>query len=137
MIRIKICGFTRRQDLKEALALGIDFVGFNFWPSSPRYLSPGQAKTLITGLRLTARTVGVFVDADLSLIKDAAVNLRLDGIQLHGKEGPETVAKLKEMFPQTMIIKAIRVGQPHDLENIYRYPADFFLLDSFSPVMAG
>ena len=64
MVKIKICGFTRRQDIEDAVELGINIVGINFFSPSPRFVSPEQAKKLIEGLPSDVLKVGVFVNPD-------------------------------------------------------------------------
>lgn len=93
-MRVKVCGITRLEDAQAALKAGADFLGFNFYPSSPRYLAPGRAAEIIAALPVAARTVGVFVNADLATVQSIAALCRLDYIQLHGDEPPEFVQAL-------------------------------------------
>jgi len=137
MTRIKICGFTRKEDIEEALKLGIDYLGFNFYPGSPRYLTPVQAKEMMADFSLGKCSIGIFVNQDPAEIIKLAFNLSLFGVQLHGEESPETIDFLKAKLPQLVVIKAIRVEGKTSFHLLRDYPADFFLLDSFQPFSFG
>jgi phosphoribosylanthranilate isomerase len=88
MVRVKICGITNSQDAAMAVKLGVDALGFIFAPS-PRRVTPGQARDFIRGIPPFVKTVGVFVDEDLTTIRDIMRFCGLDMIQLHGNEPPE------------------------------------------------
>lgn len=93
-MRVKVCGITRLEDARAALEAGADFLGFNFYPPSPRYLAPERAAQIIAALPAAARTVGIFVNAGLATVQNIAALCRLDYIQLHGDEPPEFVQAL-------------------------------------------
>src|ERR1051325_3724650 len=96
MTRIKVCGVTLPDDAARVAAAGADFIGFNFWPKSKRYVTPERAPLLSAVARGSgaAKRVGVFVDADLDEIVDIAKRVDLDVIQLHGDESPDDVKKI-------------------------------------------
>ncbi|MCM8768522.1 MAG: phosphoribosylanthranilate isomerase [Candidatus Omnitrophica bacterium] len=137
MTRIKFCGIRRRQDLKEAIALGIDYVGLNFYPESSRYLLPDEALRITQGLPTEGLLIGVFVNAPVDQIVKLVESLRLAGVQLHGQESGDLAKEIKRRLPQTMVIKAIRVSRTEDFIQAEGYPADFFLLDSFLSSLPG
>ena len=93
MVRIKICGVTTPAAIDAAIAARADYVGFNFHPPSPRFLSPSDAAALAKRVQGRAVTVGVFVDADDATIAEAVASGRLDAIQLHGSETPARAAQ--------------------------------------------
>ena len=62
--RVKICGVTRLEDAELAIALGADFLGFNFYPASPRYLELEAAREIARAVGDRARLVGVTVNAE-------------------------------------------------------------------------
>ena len=72
------------ENIREVEALGIDLMGFIFWPKSRRYVSERPDY-----LPRQAKRVGVFVDEDTETIKKMADDYALDFIQLHGHESPE------------------------------------------------
>ena len=87
MTAIKICGVTR-ADQAAAIAPLVDFVGFNLWPTSKRFVTIEQASALAKAARGAgpAKLVGVFVDAGRAEIEAAVATVGFDVIQLHGSE---------------------------------------------------
>ncbi|MBO4611864.1 MAG: phosphoribosylanthranilate isomerase, partial [Bacteroidaceae bacterium] len=81
---IKVCGMREAENIREVEALGIDMMGFIFWPKSSRYVSERPAY-----LPTQCKRVGVFVNEDAETIKRIAEDYDLDYIQLHGSESPE------------------------------------------------
>jgi phosphoribosylanthranilate isomerase len=130
---VKICGVTTPEALVATLSAGADAVGFNFYPPSPRALSLEAARGL-AGRAPHLLKVGVFVDADDSLL-DAAVSVAgLGAIQLQGAEGPERVSALKARF-RLPVWKAVGVRSAPDVAAASRQfrVADLLLLDAKPP----
>lgn len=95
MTVIKICGITALEDALLAAELGADLLGFNFYPPSPRYVTPEAARSLTDALRAELgeacpALVGVFVNAPDAVAIAAAAGL--DAAQLHGDEAPDVLA---------------------------------------------
>ena len=84
---VKVCGITCEQDARVAVAAGANALGFNFWPGSPRYLTPAIARGFVPQLQ-GALKVGVFVDSSAQEIGELARLLHLDVVQLHGSAEP-------------------------------------------------
>jgi tryptophan synthase beta chain len=127
-VKIKICGVTNAEDYKDAVTLGADFIGFIFYPQSPRYITKQQAAEIISNLPPgNHKKIGVFVNEDIETIKDFYHSLNLDIVQLHGDEPPEFIDRLN--LP---CWKAIRVENENSLEIMKNYNCDTFLLDTFS-----
>jgi phosphoribosylanthranilate isomerase len=109
--RIKICGITTTDDAIYAAQQGVDFIGFIFFPPSPRYISPEQASFIVRVVRSDLsvhlpKFVGVFVNTQLDDIKSIRDQVGLDLIQLHGDEPLQTIQDLlpgayKALRPQT------------------------------------
>ncbi|HNS32030.1 MAG TPA: phosphoribosylanthranilate isomerase [bacterium] len=138
MVKIKICGFTRRQDIEDAAGLGIKIIGINFFPPSPRHVKVREAKKLLDGLPDDVLKVGVFVNPDEKFLFETSKILKLDGIQLHGNEPPWLVKKVREKFaPEKFVIKAVRVRDKKSLEKMRIYKPDYFLLDSYEEALFG
>lgn len=133
MSRIKICGITRLQDAQLAASLGAWAVGFIFVEKSQRYIQPELAFEISSNLPETTLKTGVFVNATISEVISHAQSAKLNMIQLHGEESPQSCKQLKQEL-NLPIIKAIRVQSPQDLAiiNEYKNYIDFILLDSFS-----
>lgn len=97
-MRIKICGITSYEDAHTACDAGADMLGFNFYPGSPRYISPQAAGRVIERLRAAGAPVamvGVFVDERAEAIRRVAEACSLDLVQLSGDEPPAVVEALK------------------------------------------
>jgi len=125
-VKVKICGVVALEEAEAAVESGADALGFNFWPKSPRYISPKAASRIIGKLSPVVSTVGVFVNEEVSNITRIASELGLTAVQLHGDESPEFCERLGPIKK----IKAIRVGQDFDLSVIERFPVNMILLDS-------
>ena len=98
MARIKICGVRDRAAIDAAAAGRADYVGFVFFAKSPRNLSLDEAGGLAGGVPPGIRRIGLFVNADDEAIGAAVRAARLDGVQLHGDEGPDRAAAVKARF---------------------------------------
>ena len=131
---IKVCGMRDAENIRAVEALGVDWMGFIFWPRSSRYV--GEKPDYLPGNCLRA---GVFVDASEQDILDAVKDFRLDILQLHGHETPEEVAALKTRHPALRIIKSLAVASPADLEQASAYEdvCDAFLFDAKGKLPGG
>ena len=137
---IKICGITRTEDAEGASRLGVDLLGFVFWPRSKRCVAPGTAETLAARAKALSpvRTVGVFVDEEAAGVATVAAVCGLDFAQLHGSETPEYVCGLKQRLGMaTRIIKALKAGAGEDWSAYVDAGVDLLLLDSYDPVSVG
>ena len=112
--RIKICGICRVEDAAAAAAAGADAVGLIFHPPAPRNLSLDRARDILAELPAFVTPVGVFANAQPSVLIDTVRELHLRHIQLNGDETPEYVAGLR---PFT-VVKAIRVEPERFAENL-------------------
>jgi phosphoribosylanthranilate isomerase len=133
-VRIKVCGITRREDAELAVSLGVDYVGINFYPPSPRYVTVEAAGKIAQAVKGRARVVGVFVNAERSYINDRLNFADLDLLQFHGDEEDDAL----KGWP-VPVIRALRIrpGAPLEPSNLARIPADFLLLDTFHPRLFG
>jgi phosphoribosylanthranilate isomerase len=134
-VRVKICGVTNWPDARLAVDLGVDALGFNFYPASPRSVSPAGAWDIIRRLPPFVTAVGVFVNWPADVVTVLAGALRLDVVQLHGQETPAT---LREVAMAGKAIKAFAVGPRFRLAELGRYAAaSAFLLDGFQQGLHG
>jgi phosphoribosylanthranilate isomerase len=135
MTRVKICGITNWADAKLAVDLGADALGFNFYAPSPRSVTPARAWDIIRRLPPLVSAVGVFVNWPAEAVSVLAHALRLESVQLHGKETPATVKQLAGKF---RVIKAFAVRQGFGLPPLTSYrKASAFLLDGFRHGLYG
>lgn len=120
-MKVKICGITNLGDALEAIDAGADWLGFNFYPPSARYIHPLACARVVTGIQergLSAIFVGVFVNHDIRTITTILDDCGLDIAQLSGDESPEVLAALSESA-----FKAIRPAGQTDLVDFQsRYP---------------
>src|SRR5258708_27008505 len=128
--RVKICGITTWDDARLSIDLGASALGFNFYPSSPRAISPADAWKIIRRLPPFVEAVGVFVNWPPLVVDALARALRLQTVQLHGGESPEEMAAVGRSH---RVIKAVKVRPGFRLASLSRYRrADAILLDGFS-----
>lgn len=122
---VKICGLTNRDDTLAALEMGADLLGFNFYPESPRFLPYEDVDAIFQEIPSNIPKVGVFVNEDLKTVIDLACQFNLEYLQFHGDEGPELLNPLGHPW-----LKAIRLGDEKDLDQIPLYDCDWILLDA-------
>lgn len=135
MVQAKICGLTTPDAVDAALDGGASHVGFNFFPRSPRYLTPAEAARLSPPIR--ARNIGiaaVVVDPSDDLLDELARVLRPDFIQLHGHESPSRVREVRERT-RTGVIKALSVSEAADVDAAQAYEGlvEHLLFDTKAP----
>lgn len=134
MVEVKICGLREEAALDAAIEGGARWVGFVFYPPSPRAVDPRRFAGLRARVPEGVETVGVFVDPADCEIAAVLAAAPLDLVQLHGSESPERCAEVRERF-SVRVIKALRVGVREDLARAgdYRGVADLLLLDARPP----
>ena len=127
---IKVCGMRDAENIREVESLGIDMMGFIFWPKSKRYVSRRP-----NHLPKRVKRVGVFVDEDPGLVKRIAHDYGLDYIQLHGSESPAYIFQLRGLH----VIKAFNIATAEDLEQTKTYEGlvDYFLFDTKGKSVGG
>ena len=113
--KIKFCGFTRIEDALFAAYLGVDALGFIFYPKSPRYISPQDAGRICDSLPPFLSRVGVFVNASREEILTTIREAKLSSIQLHGDE---ELPFCESMQKNISVIKALRISSEKDLDQI-------------------
>jgi len=128
--KTKICGITNTRDANEAVKQGADFLGFNFYKKSPRYIEPEEAKKIIAKLPNTVVAVGVFVNEKAERVNKIAQSVGLDMLQLHGDESPKYCKSFS--LP---VIKAFHVDK--SLPQIKEYNVFGYLFDTFDKKLYG
>jgi phosphoribosylanthranilate isomerase len=132
--RIKICGITRRQDLRAVANAGGDAIGLVFYEKSPRHVSVSQAAELARAAPPFLTVVGLFVNPSAEFVREALERVPLDELQFHGEETPEFCRQFGRPY-----LKAIRVKTGVDLlQCASRYGgAQGLLLDAYVEGMQG
>jgi phosphoribosylanthranilate isomerase len=132
--RIKICGITDSDDARDAVLLGADAIGLNFYEKSPRYVDASRAAQIIDRLPALISVVGVFVNhPDPQGLEDFALSIGLHAVQLHGNESPDYCS----MIARVKVIKAMRVDSNFKVESLRSYGNRVFLLDSGTAAQFG
>ena len=124
------------ENIRKVEALGIDMMGFIFYPKSSRYISARPAY-----LPTKCKRVGVFVDATVEDIRQHIADYSLDVIQLHGHESPDFIRALKFQVSgcKFQVIKAFNIATKEDLDATVPYAGlvDYFLFDTKGPSVGG
>jgi phosphoribosylanthranilate isomerase len=133
---VKICGVNSPAAARAAARA--DFVGFNFYPPSPRHVTPSRAARLAKHLSRRVKRVAVLVDPDDAQLRDVIDTLRPHFLQLHGKETPARVAAIRSTY-KVKIIKALGISTKADFKRVEPYfaVADALLFDAKPPKRKG
>ena len=128
MLRIKICGLTREQDMRSAIDAGADALGLVFYPPSPRFVDPEQAARLARLAPPFVSVVGLFVNAEAQRVRETLAAVPLHLLQFHGDEDEAYCRQFGRPY-----VKAARMRPGFDL---VQYAASFptaqaILLDAF------
>ena len=139
MVKVKVCGITNLADAEKALELGADAVGFNFYPPSSRYIDKEKARDIVLRLPEASCNVAVFVNESKAAVRETLARGELQSgrqayrcLQFHGEED----ADYCRGWP-VKVIKAFRVREKQSLQGMEAFPADFYLLDSWSQGYGG
>jgi len=134
MTKVKVCGITNLADAEKALEFGADALGFNFYPPSPRCIAPEEARAVLQRLPEGSCNIAVFVNEPKEKVREIIAHGELangrqaySALQFHGDETQEYCRGWS-----MKVIKAFRVREKKSLEGMEQFPADFYLLDSWS-----
>jgi phosphoribosylanthranilate isomerase len=133
-IRVKICGLRTGADVAAAASAGASYVGFVFYPKSPRNVSFQEAAALAVDVPMGVAKVALVVNADDAFLDDLTAAVPLDMLQLHGSETPTRVAEVKARYGLP-VMKAVGIADASDLAQIDAYAAvaDQLLIDAKPP----
>lgn len=142
---IKVCGMRESRNIQEVEALGVNWIGFIFYPKSPRYVTEVPEY-----MPQNVRRIGVFVDATVEEIADKVIAFGLNGIQLHGHESPSFCGSLpgkigKIMYEKTgearplFLIKAFSISCGSDFDAVSQYDGtcQYYLFDTKCNTVGG
>ena len=133
-VSVKICGLNTPEAVDAAITAGARYLGFVFFPKSPRHVTPETAAALVAPVPLGIARVGLFVNPDDATLEQTLAQVALDIIQLHGYESPARVAEVKALTGLP-VMKAVGVAEPKDLDALWEYglAADMLLIDAKAP----
>ena len=154
---IKVCGMRDAENIRQVAALGIDWMGFIFFPKSPRYVSQlssnagiipdyssliGKTDNDVSASKV--KRVGVFVDDMPQNIVTRVYNYKLDIVQLHGSENTVMIDNLRrtldpDIHPNIKIMKALNIKTADDVAKYKDYEGhvDYFLFDTKTQLKGG
>jgi phosphoribosylanthranilate isomerase len=136
-IKLKICGLRSPENIRETLRFKPDFIGFIFYPRSPRYVGDQirWIKNLETGNNI--QKVGVFVNAPVEIIMEMAAEAGIEYLQLHGGESPDYCRMLKEKGFHMIKVFSVKEGLPFREMKAYVRTVDYFLFDTGGKYLGG
>jgi phosphoribosylanthranilate isomerase len=117
---VKICGITTHEDAEAAIEAGATALGFNFYPKSPRYITPQNAAAITVQLPASIIKAGVFVNEPPEVVTEIAAQAKLNAVQLHGGQAPNNVT----------VWRALSVGPDFDMSLLDAEQPEAFLLDT-------
>jgi phosphoribosylanthranilate isomerase len=133
MVKVKVCGITNLADAEKALEYGADMLGFNFYPPSSRAIATQAARDIVNALPAGVFSVALFVNETKERVREVLGGGPVyRGLQFHGEESPEYCRGW-----ELTVIKAFRVKEQASLEQMTNFPADYYLLDSWSAGYGG
>ena len=133
-VAAKICGLSTEEGVAAAVAGGAAYLGFVFYPPSPRAVTPQQVSRLCEVVPAGISRVALFVDADDETIGAVLAAVPIDMLQFHGEESPERIAEARLRFSRP-VMKAVAIAGPEDVSAAVRYEdaADQLLFDAKPP----
>ncbi|MGH9893763.1 MAG: phosphoribosylanthranilate isomerase [bacterium] len=139
MVKVKVCGITNVEDALKAVEFGADALGFNFYSPSPRYVSPEGARAILAENPPGICNIALFVNEPKEKVRTTLAcggllggRQAFTGLQFHGEESADYCRGW-----ELKVIKAFRVKEKESLSGIDGFPADFYLMDSWSPGYGG
>ena len=129
-MKLKVCGNILPEQVKAFDDLGVDMAGFNFYPSSPRYMRQKISPEKMKQLKGKFARVGIFVNARYDELVRTVEEYRLDMVQLSGDETPEYCNKIADFIS---VIKVFRLAGKEHLDPLtipYKNVCDFFMFDT-------
>ena len=130
--KVKICGMTNAETIQTAIEHKVDYLGFVFYPKSPRNLTPDQARELTKNIPQNVKRIAVLVNAKDEFIEQ--IKDYFDCFQLHGHEDVKRIKELKQKFNKG-IIKAIRVTDEASARTFSQFEDEVDMLIFDSPAM--
>jgi phosphoribosylanthranilate isomerase len=130
MTKVKVCGMTNLADATQAADLGAWAIGLIHHPESPRFVDPEAAEEIGAALKRRCEIAGVFVNAPLEQVVDAAERENLTLLQFHGEEGPSFCTEAARRTG-AKVMKAMRVTSAADVQAAETFRTDLHLFDAY------
>lgn len=123
------------MDVEISSRLGVDYFGFNFIPTSPRYILPSTVGVIMQELNIPGISVALFANSSMEDIREALFLSKVQAIQFHGSESPEFCERVRKEFPNLILIRALHPES--DLSPWKDSGINFLLFDSASGSLPG
>ena len=138
IMKLKVCGLTKMDQIQELISMNVDFLGFIFYEKSPRFVLNHLSLEGISEINHQGK-VGVFVNETVEKISEISEKAKLNFIQLHGDEDEEFILSLSQRLSKDVkIIKVFRVGETFNFQfSIFNSLVDYFLFDTDSKAFGG
>ena len=121
-ILVKVCGLTEVANALACAEAGADWIGLNFHPASPRFVTTERGAEIASALLGKAKTVGLFVDRPIDELARAVESLEgMDTIQLHGDEDVDYLRLLSRSHPQLKVVRAFRLSDSGSIDRMSSY----------------
>jgi phosphoribosylanthranilate isomerase len=134
-MQVKVCGITQIAQAQALDAMGLNFIGFIFYPASKRYVLANLTLAAIAAFKPSnAKKVGVFVNEKMEQVMTTVKEAGLDLVQLHGDEPMDYCAALNKLVP---VIKVFRVGKALPDYAGYENAVTYYLFDTDSSLYGG
>ena len=132
--KVKICGLTREDGVEAVIESGADYIGVVLLAKSPRTISIERAAELLDPVPRKILRVGLFVEPDDKFLEETLKDLRLDLLQLHGKETPNRIEAVRKEFG-IPVMKALGIFDASDLQRAREFEdvADITMFDAKPP----
>ena len=134
-MQVKVCGISQLEQAQALDAMGVNFIGFIFYPASKRYVLANLSLAQLASFKPSnAKKVGVFVNETIAQVMTTVKEAGLDLVQLHGDEPMDYCAALNKLVP---VIKVFRVGKALPDYAGYANAATYYLFDTDSSLYGG
>lgn len=146
MTKVKICGIRTAENALAVANAGADLIGLNFYPQTPRYVTPAVAREIVRRLREALgescpTLVGVFVNASANEVREIVETVGLDYAQLSGDEAAETVQALRDIAFKAIhpVDESAALAEVEGLRSAFPQSEDApsILLDAYNPKLYG
>ncbi|MCX6332488.1 MAG: phosphoribosylanthranilate isomerase [Bacteroidetes bacterium] len=134
-MQYKVCGITQVEQANALDSMGVDYIGFIFYPLSKRYVLNSLSIDDLAKLKPThAKKVGVFVNETAAKVLEIVEKAKLDLVQLHGEEDVDYCKLIEKVVP---VIKVFRVGNAVPDFNAFEQAASYYLFDTDTALYGG
>lgn len=138
MLKVKVCGLTRVEDVQAACGAGADALGFVFYEKSKRVVTTTHVVELVGAVAPFVQTVGLFVNPTIDFVHQVLAAVPLDMLQFHGNESPSFCAQFGRRWIKAVPMRDLDTTSAYDYVARYAMAgANGFLFDAFGNAQMG